>query len=102
MVEMTKRVHNPREAAEFVAIQALSFVAADAELLGRFLAETGIGPETLRSSASDPHFLTAVLDFVLRDDATVKAFSESSGHHPTTIAAARQAFGDVFPERDLP
>lgn len=47
MVEMTKRVHNPREAAEFVAIQALSFVAADAEVLGRFLAETGIGPGTM-------------------------------------------------------
>ncbi|MEO6947009.1 MAG: DUF3572 family protein, partial [Nitrobacter sp.] len=51
---MTKRVHNPREVAEIVAIQALSFVAGDTERLGRFLAETGIGPETLRASASDP------------------------------------------------
>lgn len=100
---MTKRVHNPREVSEFVAIQALSFVAADAEILGRFLAETGIGPQTLRNSASDPHFLAGVLDFVLRDDATVKAFSASSGHHPTTIAAARQALGDEsFEERGSP
>lgn len=98
----TKRVQNPREAAEFVAIQALSFVADDAEILGRFLAETGIGPQTLRSSASDPHFLTGVLDFMLRDDATVKAFSEFSGHHPTTIAAARLALSESFQERDVP
>lgn len=99
---MTKRVHNPREVAELVAIQALSFIAGDAERLGRFLAETGIGPETLRASAADPHFLTGVLDFVLREDAMVEAFSESSGHHPTTIAAARQALGDLHRERDVP
>jgi hypothetical protein len=43
-----------------------------------------------------------VLDFVLRDDATVNAFSESSGHHPTTIAAARMALGDSLPERETP
>ncbi|HBK07902.1 MAG TPA: DUF3572 domain-containing protein, partial [Acetobacteraceae bacterium] len=40
-----------------------------------FLAESGIGPETLRKAASDPHFLASVLDFVMRDDATVKAFA---------------------------
>jgi hypothetical protein len=99
---MTKRVHNPREVAELVAIQALSFIANDTERLGRFLAETGIGPETLRSSASDPHFLTGVLDFVLRDDATLKAFSESSEHHPTTIAAARHVLGDPLWESEVP
>lgn len=99
---MTKRVHKPREVAEIVAIQALSFIAGDGERLGRFLAETGIGPETLRASASDPHFLAGVLDFVLRDDATVSAFSESSGHHPTTISAARMALGDSLPERETP
>ena len=102
----TKRVQNPREAAELVAIQALSFVANDAEILGRFLAETGIGPQTLRSSASDPHFLTGVLDFVLRDDDTVKAFAKAAELHPTNVAAARQVLGDALGdpswERDVP
>ena len=99
---MTKRDHTPREVAEIVAIQALSFVAGDPQRLGMFLSETGIGPETLRSAASDPRFLASVLDFVLRDDATVKAFSESSEHHPTTIAAAREALGDPHWEREVP
>ena len=72
---MKKPVHNPREVAEIVAVQALSFIAGDAGRLGLFLAETGIGPETLRTAATDPHFLVHVLDFVLRDDATVKAFA---------------------------
>ena len=99
---MTKRTHNAREVAEIVAIQALSFVAGDPERLGLFLAESGIGPETLRSAAADPHFLGSVLDFVLRDDATVKAFASVSQLHPTNIAAARQALSDPDWERDAP
>ena len=99
---MRKSVHNPREVAEIVAIQALSFVAGDAERLGLFLAESGIGPETLRTAAADPHFLGSVLDFILRDDATVKAFAAASGLDPTNIAAARQALDDPDWERDVP
>ena len=99
---MTKGTQNPREVAEIVAIRALSFVAGDPERLGAFLAETGIGPETLRSAAADPHFLAGVLDFVLRDDATVKAFANVSQLHPTNIAAAHQALNDPDWERDVP
>jgi Protein of unknown function (DUF3572) len=99
---LKKPVQNPREIAEIVAVQALSFIAGDPERLGRFLAETGIGPATLRSSAADPHFLRSVLDFVMRDDATVKAFAAASELHPTNIAAAHQALGDISWERDVP
>jgi hypothetical protein len=99
---LKKPVHNPREVAEIVGVQALSFIAADPERLGLFLAESGIGPETLRSAAGDPHFLVSVLDFVLRDDATVKAFASASQLHPTNIAAAHQALSDPHWERDVP
>ena len=99
---MKKPVHNPREVAEIVAVQALSFIAGDPERLGLFLAESGIGPETLRTSAADPNFLASVLDFVLRDDATVKAFANVSQLHPTNIAAAHQALNDPDWEHDVP
>ena len=99
---MRKAVRNPREVAEIVAIQALSFIAGEPERLGLFLAESGIGPETLRSAAKDPHFLGQVLDFVMRDDATVKAFAAASELHPTNIAAAHQALNDPQWERDVP
>jgi hypothetical protein len=99
---LKKPVHNAREVAEIVAVQALSFLAGDPVRLGAFLAESGIGPETLRSSAADPHFLASVLDFVLRDDATVKAFASASQLHPTNIAAAREVLGDPHWERDVP
>ena len=99
---MKKLIHKPREVAEIVAIQALSFVAGDPERLGLFLAESGIGPETLRTAATDPQFLASVLDFVMRDDATVKAFAAASQLHPTNIAAAHQALNDPQWERDVP
>ena len=99
---MRKSIHNPREVAEIVAIQALAFVAGDPERLGAFLAESGIGPDTLRSAAADPRFLAHVLDFVMRDDATVKAFAAASQLHPTNIAAAHQALNDPKWERDVP
>ena len=101
-IQLKKPVQNPREVAEIVAIQALSFVAGDPERLGKFLAETGIGPDTLRKSAADPKFLASVLDFVLSDDATVKAFARASELHPTNIMAARDVLGDPKWERDVP
>jgi uncharacterized protein DUF3572 len=99
---LKKPVQNPREVAEIVAIQALNFVAADPERLGLFLAETGIGPQNLRAAAADPAFLASVLDFVLRDDATVKAFAKAAQLHPTNVAAAREVLGDPKWERDVP
>jgi hypothetical protein len=99
---LKKPVQNPREVAEIVAVQALSFIAGDPERLGAFLAESGIGPETLRGAAANPQFLGHVLDFVMRDDATVKAFATASQLHPTNVAAARQVLGDPHWERDVP
>lgn len=99
---MRKRLQDTRQAAEIVAIQALSFIAGEPERLGLFLAETGIGPETLRSSAADPQFLISVLNFVLRDDATAKAFADSVQLHPTNVAAALQVLEDKPWERDTP
>jgi len=43
-----------------------------------------------------------VLDFLLRDDATVKAFAKASDIDPTHVAAAREILGDPRWERDVP
>ena len=87
---MTKGPKNPQEVAEFVAIQALSFLASDPERLGLFLTESGIGPQTLRTAAADPKFLAGVLDFIVRDDATVKAFADASQLTPEAVSNARE------------
>ncbi len=91
-----KPSRTPAEVAEIVAIRALGFLAGEPARLGQFLSESGIGPQTLRSSASDPRFLAGVLDFIMRDDDTVKAFSDFSQFPPPTIAAAREALGDTI------
>ena len=99
---MKKPVQNPREVAEIVAVQALNFLAGDPPRLGLFLAETGIGPSSLREAAAEATFLASVLDFILRDDATVKAFAKSADIDPTHISAAREILGDPRWERDVP
>lgn len=93
-----KPAQNPAEIAEIVAIRALSFLASEPERLGQFLSESGIGPETLRASAKDPGFLAGVLNFIVRDDATVKAFSDFSELPAETITVARDIL-DSLPHR---
>ena len=79
------------EAAELLAIRALSFLATQPEALGRFLALSGIGPAMLREAAADPAFLAGVLDYFLGDEPTLLAFAADAGIRPTGIAAARRA-----------
>ena len=80
-----------REWAESVAIEALSFIASEPERLGRFLALTGIGPESLRAAAREADFLAGVLDHVANDEALLLAFAEDARIDPETVARARAA-----------
>ena len=57
-----------QEAAEALAIQALTFIAGDTERLGRFLATTGIGPAQIRAAAQEPGFLAGVLSYLAGDE----------------------------------
>lgn len=86
-----KTQHMPREEAERIAIEALSFIAADAELLPRFLAITGISVSDVRRAAREPGFLAGVLDFVLAHEPTLDGFCAASGVEPARVAAAPAA-----------
>ena len=74
---------------EDLAIQALTFLAADPERLGRFMAMSGLGPETLRAAAGEPGFLVAVLDHLLSDESLLLAFAANADLAPERIAGAR-------------
>ena len=78
-----------RPRAEAIAATALGVVAADPHLLGRFLALTGIGPDTLRAAAAQPGFLRAVLDFAIGDDTLVAAIATACEVAPLQVVAAR-------------
>jgi Protein of unknown function (DUF3572) len=88
---MTQRSQQPHGSveAEGLAVQALGFLAADAERLGRFLAVTGLGPENLRAAAAAPGFLAGVLAYLAEDEALLLAFASDGGVAPERIAAAR-------------
>lgn len=80
-----------QEVAEALAIQALGFVAADPELLPRFLAITGIEPHQIRLAATEPGFLAGVLQFILAHEPTLLRFAEEAGIAPGEVGAAARA-----------
>jgi hypothetical protein len=90
-----------REAAEILAIQALSFIAEEPERLGGFLNATGLTPERLRESANAPDFLAGVLEHMLADESLLLAFADSAAIDPAAVARARNALGGNW-ERDVP
>lgn len=82
---------NNQESAEIVGLQALGWLASNEELMPVFLGATGASMSDVRTQASDPAFLGAVLDFLMQDDAWIVAFCEAAGLAPTAAQEARQA-----------
>jgi len=89
------------QAAETLAVAALTFLASEPEHLGGFLAATGVGPDQIRNAARDPSFLSGVLDHFSGNEPLLIAFAQHQGIDPTEVERARAALGSVW-ERDLP
>jgi hypothetical protein len=98
---MKRNASGSKEAAETLAIQALGFIAEEPDRLAAFLAETGLSPDSIRESASQPHFLLGVLEHMLSNESLLVAFADSAGINPADVARARGAMGGHW-ERDLP
>jgi hypothetical protein len=87
-------------AAEGLAIAALGFIAAEPDRLGRFLALTGIGPESIRNAAREPRFLAGVLDHVAADEDLLLAFAAEREVDPEHVMLARDLLVGGRWERD--
>jgi hypothetical protein len=74
-----------------LAVAALTFLAADAERLRRFLEMTGLGPHNLRNAAQDPAFYGSVLEYLVADEQLLVRFAAESGVKPEVVARAHQA-----------
>jgi hypothetical protein len=94
--------HERQAAAEGLAIAALGFIAAEPDRLGRFLAMTGIGPESIRDAAREPRFLAGVLDHVAGDEALLLAFAAENEVDPEHVMLARDVLVGRRWERDGP
>jgi Protein of unknown function (DUF3572) len=90
------------EAAEELAIQALTYIAGDPERLGRFLAVTGIGPEGIRAAGGEPGFLAGVLEHLAADETLLMGFATEAGVDPAAIGKALALLGGRAWERENP
>jgi hypothetical protein len=87
---MSPRKSLDRPAAEDIAVKALTLLTRDPERLARFLALTGLGPDTIRGAAGSPGFLRAVLDHVAGNEELLVSLADEMGTRPETIAEARR------------
>ncbi len=81
-----------------IAIHALAFLADDIELMGRFLALTGISPLQIRAVAHDPAFLSEVLGFLVDHEPILLRFSAQTGLPPSRIVRAHARLAPPRPE----
>lgn len=93
---------NPRAAAETLAIQALTYIGSDPERLARFLALSGLGPQSLRAAAREPSFLAAVLDHIASDENLLVGFATDAGVEPAHVTRARRLMSGGDWERETP
>lgn len=79
------------EAAETLALEALTWLVSDEDLLAVFLGSTGMSAADLKAHAGDAETLAALLDFLLMDDMWVRRFCEAQDiplDHPLRARAA--------------
>jgi hypothetical protein len=88
---MQREPANPRSNtanAEETAGAILGWLANEPDMLGRFLALSGVQPNQLRNAVNDPGFLAGMIDFLMGHEPTLLAFCEATGTKPETVAAA--------------
>ncbi|MBL8833573.1 MAG: DUF3572 domain-containing protein [Rhodospirillales bacterium] len=86
-------IRDPRpqqQSAETVAIQALGWIAADEDRLGRFMGLAGLSVDELRARAAEPEFLGGVLDFVLENEALLVEFAAVADLKPDAVLRLRR------------
>lgn len=65
--------------AETVALEALTWLVGNDDLLPVFLGSTGSSEADIRDRVGDPEFLGSVLDFLMMDDAWIVTFCDDRG-----------------------
>ena len=84
--------------AETLALRALAYLAADSEILARFLTISGLEPDNLRQRLTDPELLGGVIEFLLSDENLCAEFLTAEGLDPRNLHAALQALSGTQPD----
>ncbi|MAU41606.1 MAG: hypothetical protein CMF31_08280 [Kordiimonas sp.] len=87
-----------QEQAETIALQALTFLAADEDALAGLLRMTGISLQDLARNAADPSLLGGILDFLMQREERLLAFCDQEDIPPHFLQQARHALpGGALP-----
>ncbi|MEZ7814072.1 MAG: hypothetical protein ACI9O0_001315 [Paracoccaceae bacterium] len=89
------------EQAIILALQALTWITANEEVLPVFMATSGASGTDLAQGARNPAFLAAVLDFLLLDDQTVIGFCDSEALPYDAPMRARLALPGCASENNI-
>ncbi|MCY6380479.1 DUF3572 domain-containing protein [Hoeflea prorocentri] len=76
-----------------LAVDILSWIASDDDMMNRFLAISGLSVENLREAANEPGFLAGVVGFLTAHEPSLLAYCEARGIEPETVASAWRALG---------
>ena len=83
------------EAAETLALEAISFIASDEDLVAGLFEQTGMGGDELRIALNNAdtvgQTLAGVLDYLLMNDEWVLNFAEQVNIAPEKVLSARAA-----------
>lgn len=79
------------EKAEILALEALGWLAGEEDGLPRFLAQSGMDSDALRSAAGSQEMGVALLEFLLRHEELLLRFCESMHLAPKALHAALRA-----------
>lgn len=75
------------EDAEAMAIQILSWLIGQPDLLNRFMALVGVEASSIRQAAAEPGFLAAVSGFLMAHEPTLLAFCAENDVQAERVAA---------------
>lgn len=78
---------------EAVAMRALGFIASRHKQLDRFLSRTGLSSADLNRRPANPRYLTAILDFLIKDETTLQEFARAVDLPPEAAYEARRLVG---------
>ena len=78
---------------QMLAVDILSWIATDEEMMSRFLAVSGISIDNLRDAAGEPGFLAGVIGFVMAHEPTLLAYCNAREVEPDAVVAAWRALG---------
>ena len=81
------------DAAQTLALGALSFILNEDSLRDRFLALSGMTAEDMRVHINESDFLASVLDFLVNHEPDLIAYAEQSGEKPEQIVTAWRRLG---------